>query len=168
MKTCQENLWHIYMMCYFNLVIGWRMQGWLKGQSHILKIAMMVPRRRLSRAIAATFCSDPAGEGRARRPRGPNVKKTTWIWRENGSTSSTTKFFFVFFFHICRCSTCVRGSLEANPGLLTSNLLLSYLILIVIWDRCHPGFVNMSNKPLITIVQGLALLTLSWDKILVN
>ena len=34
-KTCQENLWHIYMMCYFNLVIGWRMQGWLKrAKSH--------------------------------------------------------------------------------------------------------------------------------------
>ena len=44
------------------------MQGWLKGQSHILKIAIMVPRKRLSRAIAATF---------APHPRGPNVKNTS-------------------------------------------------------------------------------------------
>ena len=43
------------MLCYFNLVIAWRMQGWLKGQSHILKIAIIVPRKRLSRAMAATF-----------------------------------------------------------------------------------------------------------------
>ena len=64
MKTCRQNLLHIYMMCYFNLVIGWRMQGWLKGQSHILKTAIMVPRKRLSRAIAATFW-----------PRGPECKK---------------------------------------------------------------------------------------------
>ena len=62
MKTCQENLWHIYMMGYFNWVIGWRMQGWLKGQSHILKTAIMVPRKRLSRAIP--LHSDPAGDGR--------------------------------------------------------------------------------------------------------
>ena len=63
-------------MCYFNLIIGWRMQGWLKGQSHILKIAIMVPRRRLSRAIAATFWPRGRRALRARRPRGPNVKKT--------------------------------------------------------------------------------------------
>ena len=75
MKTCQENLWHIYMMCYFNLVIEWRMQGWLKGQSHILKIAITVPRRRLSRAIAATFWPRGRRALRARHPRGPNVKK---------------------------------------------------------------------------------------------
>ena len=35
--------------------------------------------------------------------------------------------FLGFFFY--RSHTCVRGSLEANPGLSTSNLLLSYLIL---------------------------------------
>ena len=29
------------------------MQGWLKGQSHILKTAIMVPRKRLSRAQAS-------------------------------------------------------------------------------------------------------------------
>ena len=63
------------MMCYFNLVIGWRMQGWLKGQSHILKTAIMVPRKRLSRAIAATFWPRGRRALRARRPRGPNVKK---------------------------------------------------------------------------------------------
>ena len=51
------------------------MQGWLKGQSHILKIAIMVPRRRLSRAIAATFWPRGRRALRARRPRGPNVKK---------------------------------------------------------------------------------------------
>ena len=74
MKTCQENLWHIYMMGYFNLVIGWRMQGWLKGQSHILKTAIMVPRKRLSRAIP--LHSDPAGDRRARpSPAGPECKK---------------------------------------------------------------------------------------------
>ena len=59
------------MMFYFNLVIGWRMQGWLKGQSHI---AIMVPGRRLSRAIAATFWPRGRRALRARRPRGPNVK----------------------------------------------------------------------------------------------
>ena len=52
------------------------MQGWLKGQSHILKTAIMVPRKRLCRAIAATFW--PRGV-RARRPRGPNVKKISVV-----------------------------------------------------------------------------------------
>ena len=61
-------------MCYFNLVIGWRMQGWLKGQSHIWKTAIMVPRKRLSRANAATFWPRGRRALRARRPRGPNVK----------------------------------------------------------------------------------------------
>ena len=75
MKTCQENLWHIYMMCYFNLVIGWRMQGLLKGQSHILKTAIMVLRKRLSRAIAATFWPRGWQALCARRLRGLNVKK---------------------------------------------------------------------------------------------
>ena len=55
-------------MFYIDLVIGWRMQGWLKGQSHILKIAIMVPRKRLSRAIAATFW--PRG------PAGPECNKS--------------------------------------------------------------------------------------------
>ena len=73
MKTCQENLWHIYMMCYFNSVIGWRMQGCLKGQSHILKTAIMVPRKHLSKAIAATVW--PRGR-RALRARRPNVQNT--------------------------------------------------------------------------------------------
>ena len=73
MKTCQENLWHIYMMGYFNLVIGWRMQGWLKGQSYILKTAKMVPRKRLSRAIP--LHSDPAGDGRC-APVGPECKNS--------------------------------------------------------------------------------------------
>ena len=50
-----KKIYDIYMMCYFNVVIGWRMQGWLKGQSQILKTAIMVPRKHLSRAIAATF-----------------------------------------------------------------------------------------------------------------
>ena len=58
-----------FVAVLFNLVIGWRLQSWLKGQSHILKIAIMVPRKRLSRAIAATFWPRSA-----RRPRGPNVK----------------------------------------------------------------------------------------------
>ena len=75
MKTCQENSWHICMMCYLNLVIGWCMQGWLKGQSPILNTAIMVPRKRLSRAIAATFWPRGRRALRARRPRGPNVKK---------------------------------------------------------------------------------------------
>ena len=51
------------------------MQGWLKGESHILKTAIMVPRKRLSRAIAATFWPRGRRALRARRPRGPNVKK---------------------------------------------------------------------------------------------
>ena len=51
------------------------MQGWLKGQSHILKIAIMVPRKRLSRAIAGTFGPRGRRTLRARHPRGPNVKK---------------------------------------------------------------------------------------------
>ena len=49
--------------------MGWRMQGWLKGQSHILKIAIMVPRKRLSRAIAATFWPRGRRALRIRRPR---------------------------------------------------------------------------------------------------
>ena len=61
-------------MCYFNSSIGWRMQGWLKGQSHILKTAIMVLRKRLPRAIAATFWPRGWRALRARRPRGPNVK----------------------------------------------------------------------------------------------
>ena len=75
MKTCQENLWHTYMMCYFYLVIGWGMQGWLKGQSHILKTAIMVPRKRLSRAIAATFW--PCGRW-APVARGARMLKKVW------------------------------------------------------------------------------------------
>ena len=82
-----KKIYDIYMMCYFNVVIGWRMQGWLKGQSQILKTAIMVPRKRLSRAIAATFW-----------PRGPECKKVavttssvdtgpreylTFIWADN-------------------------------------------------------------------------------------
>ena len=50
------------------------MQGWLKGQSHILKIAIMVPRKRLSRAIAATFRPRGRRALRACRPRGLNIK----------------------------------------------------------------------------------------------
>ena len=33
----------------FDLVIRWRMQGWLKGQSHILKIAITISRKRMLR-----------------------------------------------------------------------------------------------------------------------
>ena len=47
------------------------MQGWLKGQSHILKTAIMVPRKRQSRAIAATF----GPRGRRALPAGPECKK---------------------------------------------------------------------------------------------
>ena len=50
------------------------MQGWLKGQSHILKIAIIVPRKRLFRAIAATFWPRGRRALSTRRPRGPNVK----------------------------------------------------------------------------------------------
>ena len=71
-KTCLENLWHIFLMCYFNLVITWHMRGWLKGQIHILKIAITIPRKRMSRVN--TLHSDPTGDGRA--PGGPNVKKS--------------------------------------------------------------------------------------------
>ena len=63
------------------------MQGRLKGQSHILKIAIMVPRRRLSRAIAATFWPRGRRALRARRLRGPNVKNdplvTAWTVRHS-------------------------------------------------------------------------------------
>ena len=91
MKTCQENLWHIYVMCYFNLVIGWRMQGWLKGQSHILKTAIMVPRKRLSRAIAATFWPR---DGRCPpSPSGPECKK--WHKEKNNFVC-----WFFLLFHI--------------------------------------------------------------------
>ena len=51
------------------------MQGWLNGPSHILKTAIMVPSKRMSRAIAATFWPRGRRALRARRPRGPNVKK---------------------------------------------------------------------------------------------
>ena len=68
-----KKIYDTYMMCYFNLVIAWRLQGWLKGQSHILKIAIMVPRRRLSRAIAATFW-----------PRVPECKKINHKYKTMG------------------------------------------------------------------------------------
>ena len=94
MKTWPENSWHIYMMCYFNLVIGWCMQGWLKGQSHILKTAIMVPSKRLSRAIAATFWPRGRRARSARRPRGPNVKNSHWNHIEiNKSLTHSVKNF---------------------------------------------------------------------------
>ena len=52
------------------------MQDWLKGQSHILKTAIMVPRKRLSRANAATFW--PRGQ-RALRARRPEGKKFAYL-----------------------------------------------------------------------------------------
>ena len=58
-----KKIYDTYLWCVISIYIGWRMRGWLKGQSHILKTAIMVPRKRLSRAIAATFW-----------PRGSNVK----------------------------------------------------------------------------------------------
>ena len=67
-----------YIWCVISIHIGWRMQGWLKGQSPFLKTAIMVPRKRLSRAIAATFWPRGRRALRARRPRGPNVKKRPW------------------------------------------------------------------------------------------
>ena len=57
------------LMCYFHLVIKWRIRGWLKGQIHILKIAITIPRKRMSRVITVN-----------RRPRVPNVKTMTKIW----------------------------------------------------------------------------------------
>ena len=48
--------------------------GLVKGQIHVLKIAIMVPRKRLSMAIAATFWPRGRRALRARRPQGPNVK----------------------------------------------------------------------------------------------
>ena len=71
-----KKIYDTYMMCYFNLVIGWRMQGWLNGQSHILKTAIMVQRKRLSRAITATFW--PLGAVRP-SPAGPECKKYKFI-----------------------------------------------------------------------------------------
>ena len=57
--------------------------------------------------------------------------KTKWIWRENGLPQQ--RLFFFVFFSMCKLHV-RRGSLEANPGLSTSNLLLSlsYLYLIFI------------------------------------
>ena len=96
-KICDTYIW-----CVILIYIGWRMQGWLKGQSHILKTAIMVPRKRLSRAIAATFW--PRGR-RALRPRGPNVKKLInwfisrdYLWCVELVTSSVSR----------RCKTVVR------------------------------------------------------------
>ena len=54
-----KKIYDIFFMCYFNSVIRWIMQGRLKGQIHILKIAITVPRKHMSRVI--TVLSDPAG-----------------------------------------------------------------------------------------------------------
>ena len=53
-----KKIYDTYIWCVILIYIGWRMQGWLKGQSHILKTAIMVPRKRLSRAMQ--LHSDPA------------------------------------------------------------------------------------------------------------
>ena len=69
-----KKIYDTYIWCVILIYIGWRMQGWWKGQSHILKTAIMVPRKRLSRAIPATFWPHGRRALRALRPRGPNVK----------------------------------------------------------------------------------------------
>ena len=51
------------------------MQGWLKGQSHILKTATMVPRKRLSQGDCS-YILTPRATGAARpSPAGPESKK---------------------------------------------------------------------------------------------
>ena len=87
------------------------MQGWLKGQSHILKIAMMV-----------------IGPAARPSPAGPECKKNYMNLKGKWKYLFHNKVFFCFFFHICRCSTCegvTRG--QPRPIDLKSSFILSYL-----------------------------------------
>ena len=71
LRRLVKKIYDTYIWCVILIYIGWRMQGWLQGQSHTLKTAIMVPRKRLSRAIAATC------------PWGPNVKNVYLYYRYN-------------------------------------------------------------------------------------
>ena len=82
MKTCQENLWHIYMMCYFNLY-GMAYAGMVTRSKSHFENCNNGPEERLSRVIAVTFWPRGRRARSPRRPRGPNVKNVYLYYRYN-------------------------------------------------------------------------------------
>ena len=73
------------------------MQSWLKGQSHILKTAIMVPRRRLSRAIAAIQQEKNKGG----RLSGSTVLTHYVFFLAISIPTPPPSFCFLFFLSIC-------------------------------------------------------------------